>query len=467
VSDDEQDPWDAPDQRSEPTQPLSSGQSWASPSAPVPDPQAPPAGSMPPPQSRPQGPPQDAPPVAPQGPPPAYGGYGSGSAYGGGYPPQTGYPQPTTPLATSERPSRGRLSGWVWPMIAVLSLLLGLGGGVLGALLVTDNGGDGSGGVLRVQKRTAAPLPADNKSIAAVADRVLPSTVQIIAEFDGDPRGATGSGFVFDKQGHVITNNHVVAEAAKDDGNIEIVDRNGKHSKATIVGRSLVYDIAVLKSDGAKGMTPAKLGSSEQMRVGETVVAIGSPLGLSSSVTSGIISALDRPVTTGETQDDTSYINAVQTDAAINPGNSGGPLVDLQGQVVGVNSAIASIGSIGQDQGGNIGVGFAIPIEQVVVTADQILKTGKASYPIIGANVKSSRDVDGAQITGVTNGEPADDAGLRSGDLVVAVDGKSITSSIELVVVIRSHVKGDKLDLTVKRGSGTQQLTLTLDSRSD
>jgi len=468
VSDHEHDPWSAPDQRSEPTQPLSSGHAWASPSAPVADPQAPPAASMP----TPQAPPQQDP---PQEQPPAYGGgYGGYGGYGPQSHPQShsqaqpqGYPQHTIPLPTSPRTPRGRLAGWVWPMIAVLSLLLGIGGGVLGALLVTGSGGDGSGGVLRVEKRTAAPLPADNKSIAAVADRVLPSTVQIIAEFDGDPRGATGSGFVLDKQGHVITNNHVVDEAAKDDGNIEIVDRNGKHSKASVVGRSLVYDIAVLKSEGVKGMTPAKLGSSEQMRVGETVVAIGSPLGLSSSVTSGIISALDRPVTTGESQDDTSYINAVQTDAAINPGNSGGPLVDLQGQVVGVNSAIASVGSIGQDQGGNIGVGFAIPIEQVVVTTDQILKTGKAEYPIIGANVQSSRDVDGAQITGVTNGQPADDAGLRTGDLVVAVDGKAISSSIDLVVAIRSHVKGDHLKLTVKRGSDIQQVTLTLDARSD
>ena len=417
MSDHEQDPWSAPDQRSEPTQPLSSGHAWASPSAPVPDPQAPPAGSMPPPQSPTQAPPQ--PRSSKARPRSSHRRTAAATAATGRSPtrkthPQA-YPQHTIPLPTSPRPPRGRLSGWVWPMIAALSLLLGIGGGVLGALLVTGNGGDGSGGVLRVEKRTAAPLPADNKSIAAVADRVLPSTVQIIAEFDGDPRGATGSGFVLDKQGHVITNNHVVAEAAKDDGNIEIVDRNGKHSKASIVGRSLVYDIAVLKSDGVKGMTPAKLGSSEQMRVGETVVAIGSPLGLSSSVTSGIVSALDRPVTTGESEDDTSYINAVQTDAAINPGNSGGPLVDLQGQVVGVNSAIASVGSIGQDQGGNIGVGFAIPIEQVVVTTDQILKTGKAEYPIIGANVQSSRDVDGAEITGVTNGQPADDAGLRTG----------------------------------------------------
>jgi putative serine protease PepD len=350
-------------------------------------------------------------------------------------------------------------------MIAVLSLLLGIGGGVLGALLVTGSGGDGSGGVLRVEKRTAAPLPADNKSIAAVADRVLPSTVQIIAEFDGDPRGATGSGFVLDKQGHVITNNHVVDEAAKDDGNIEIVDRNGKHSKASVVGRSLVYDIAVLKSEGVKGMTPAKLGSSEQMRVGETVVAIGSPLGLSSSVTSGIISALDRPVTTGESQDDTSYINAVQTDAAINPGNSGGPLVNLRGQVVGVNSAIATTGDSLTGESGSIGVGFAIPMEQVQITAAQILRTGEARYPVIGANVNTGADTRGAEVVKVPSGTPAARAGLHEGDVVVKVNGKPVTDGIGLIVAIRSHRPGETVTLTVSRNGRTKRIKVTLDGK--
>ena len=195
---------------------------------------------------------------------------------------------------------------------------------------------------------------------------MLPSTVQIVAEYDGKDQGATGSGFVLDDKGHIITNNHVVAQADEDNGPIEVIDQDGNHMKATVVGRSTVYDIAVLDVPKAKGLKPAAIGSADQMRVGETVVAIGSPLGLSATVTSGIISAVNRPVTTGEGENDNSYINAVQTDAAINPGNSGGPLVNLQGQVVGVNSAIASLGSqIASDQGGNIGVGFAIPIEQV------------------------------------------------------------------------------------------------------
>jgi putative serine protease PepD len=172
-------------------------------------------------------------------------------------------------------------------------------------------------------------------------------------------------------------------------------------------------------------------------------------------------------VTTGASADDQSYINAVQTDAAINPGNSGGPLVDLQGQVVGMNSAIASIGSTGSDESGSIGVGFAIPIEQVEITAEQILRTGKAQYPVIGADVRSNANVDGAEITAITRGDPADDAGLRVGDLVTRVDGRPITSSIGLVVAIRSHVKGDKLALTVKRGSEVRQFSLTLTARSD
>ena len=243
--------------------------------------------------------------------------------------------------------TRAKLPAWAWPAIAVLALLLGLTGGALGAArscteTVAPAGeccGRATHGALRFLRTTAAspPWPA----------KVLPSTVQIVAEYDGNDQGATGSGFVYDKQGHVITNNHVVAEADKDDGPIEVIDQDGNHSKATVVGRSTVYDIAVLKAEGARTLKPAAIGSADQMRVGETVVAIGSPLGLSATVTSGIISAVNRPVTTGEGEDDNSYINAVQTDAAINPGNSGGPLVNLQGEVVGVNSAIASLGSQG------------------------------------------------------------------------------------------------------------------------
>jgi putative serine protease PepD len=272
---------------------------------------------------------------------------------------------------------------------------------------------------------------------------------------------------VLDKLGHIITNNHVVAQADQDNGPIEVIDQFGNHSKATVVGRSTTYDIAVLKSEGAKKLTPAAIGSADQMRVGETVVAIGSPLGLSATVTSGIVSAVNRPVTTGEGASDNSYINAVQTDAAINPGNSGGPLVNLQGEVVGVNSAIASLGSqVANDQGGNIGVGFAIPIEQVQVTTAQILKTGKAEYPIIGANVRGTAKLDGATVESVSPGMPAADAKLRVGDVIRKVDGKPVTGSIDLVVAIRTHVPGEKVTFTVQRGSKTFDVKVGLDAKT-
>jgi putative serine protease PepD len=319
-----------------------------------------------------------------------------------------------------------------------------------------------------VPTRTAAPLPENNRSVAAVADKVLPSTVQIVAEYGGRAKGATGSGFVYDDQGHIITNNHVVAQADEDNGPIEVIDQDGNHFKATVVGRSTVYDIAVLSASSAKHLPPASVGSADQMRVGETVVAIGSPLGLSATVTSGIISAVHRPVTTGETADDSSYINAVQTDAAINPGNSGGPLVNLQGQVIGVNSAIASMGgsTMGSDQSGNIGVGFAIPIEQVRVTASQILKTGKAVYPVIGASVRGTTDLAGAKVEEITPGSPASKSDLKVGDVIRKVDGHPVTSSIDVVVAIRAHVPGDTVTLTIQRGGKTIQVKVGLEAKT-
>jgi putative serine protease PepD len=297
---------------------------------------------------------------------------------------------------------------------------------------------------------------------------VLPSTVQIVAEYNGKAQGATGSGFVLDRSGHIITNNHVVAEADKDGGPIEVIDQSGRHTRAKVVGRSPVYDIAVLEATGARALKPAAIGSANQMRVGETVVAIGSPLGLSATVTSGIISAVNRPVTTGDGKNDSSYINAVQTDAAINPGNSGGPLVNLQGQVVGVNSAIASLGSqVASDQGGNIGVGFAIPIEQVQVTTAQILRTGKAQYPVIGANVQGSPKLDGATVESISSGMPAAKADLKVGDVIRRIDHTPVTGSIDLVVAIRSHVPGERVTLTVTRGSRTFEVKVALDAKTD
>jgi len=384
---------------------------------------------------------------------------------GAGYYPPATQPYPTGPSET--RPQRSGLPAWTWPAVAVLALLLGLTGGALAGALVAGDGGTSASEVLRVQRRTAEPLPADNVSIAAVAEKVLPSTVQIAAEYDGQEQGATGSGFVIDDQGHVITNNHVVSQADEDDGKIEIIDQDGNHSNATVVGRSTVYDIAVLKSEAATKLQPVAIGSADQMRVGETVVAIGSPLGLSATVTSGIVSATNRPVTTGEGENDNSYINALQTDAAINPGNSGGPLVNLQGEVIGVNSAIASLGSqVASDQGGNIGVGFAIPIEQVQVTTAQILKTGKAQYPVIGANVRGTANRDGATVETIGSGTPAADADLEVGDVIRRVDDQPVTGSIDLVVAIRSHVPGDKVRLTVERDGKTFEVEVGLDSKT-
>jgi putative serine protease PepD len=295
---------------------------------------------------------------------------------------------------------------------------------------------------------------------------LLPSTIQVLAEYHGKKDGATGSGFVLDSVGHFITNNHVVADAVSNNGPIEIMDQHGDRFPAKVVGRSPTYDLAVLYVKGGPKLPPASLGSAEALHVGDQVVAFGSPLGLSSTVTSGIVSALNRPVTTSESGSSSSYINAVQTDAAINPGNSGGPLVDLAGQVVGVNSAIATTGSSGAGQAGNIGVGFAIPIEQVKITADQILRTGQARYPVIGATVNTGDTTDtGAKILAVKADSPADRGGLRSGDVVTAVAGEKVANGIAMIVAIRAHQPGDTVPFTVQRGSSEMRLRVTLGSQ--
>ena len=237
---------------------------------------------------------------------------------------------------------------WVWPAVACLALVVGMLGGLAGGAIQDElaaRPGTNDNGINGVRTQTAAPLEADNGSVAAVAQALLPSTVQIVAELDGREGGATGSGFVLDREGHVVTNDHVVASAAEDDGPIIVIDHQGQRLEATVVGRSSVYDLAVLAVEGGGKLEPAALGASQVLRVGDPVIAFGAPLGLSQTVTSGIVSALNRPVTTsGQSEDNSSYINAVQTDAAINPGNSGGPLVNLAGEVVGVNSAIATNG---------------------------------------------------------------------------------------------------------------------------
>jgi putative serine protease PepD len=375
----------------------------------------------------------------------------------------------TRPLSGPPVPHT-RVPWWMWAIVGGLALALGLFGGAVGALLVQglvdDTPGVVSGGLDGVDTVSTPPLPQENGSVTAVAQQLLPSTVQISAEFEGEAGGATGSGFVLDRQGHVITNNHVVEDAAEGDGPIEIVDQDGNRYDAEVVGRSPVYDLAVLFAAKATKLRPASLGASRVLRVGDGVVAIGSPLGLSSTVTAGIVSALDRPVTTGDSATDSSYINAVQTDAAINPGNSGGPLVDLKGQVVGVNSAIATTGGGFGSESGNIGVGFAIPIEQVRITADQILRTGEARYPVIGAQVQTGGggQGEGARIDEVNPDTPAQEAGLRKNDVVTAVDGERVTDGIALIVAIRTHQPGETIEFTIERGGTERTIRITLGS---
>jgi putative serine protease PepD len=397
-------------------------------------------------------------------------------------PPQTaGQPEPTPQVEqTASYPAyafapapvaqvRGRVSRWVWPVVTALALLVGLVGGIAGGAAWQqwhDESSPTVGTLSEVETVTKAPLPADNGSIAAVAQKLLPSTVQVLADYDGAEQGATGSGFVLDRQGHVVTNNHVVADADTTKGKVIVVNSQGERFPATIVGRSSAYDLAVLQVEGLEDVAPAALGSSTDLQVGEGVVAIGSPLGLSSTVTSGIVSALNRPVSTsGEAENETSFINAIQTDAAINPGNSGGPLVDLRGRVIGVNSAIATVAGSASGEGGNIGVGFAIPIEQVRVTADQILNDGEARYPVIGASVKSDGSGDGAHIDAVQAGSPAASAGLEKGDVVNALNGKPVTDNASLIVAIRSHLPGDEVTLTVVRDGKERSVKVELDSK--
>ena len=299
-------------------------------------------------------------------------------------------------------------------------------------------------------------------SIADLAARVIPGVVSISVQAAGG--SDTGSGFFFSTDGYVLTNNHVV-ESAATSGTITVSISNGKKYSARIVGRDSSYDLAVLKVD-VTGAPTLQLGDSDKVQVGDAVIAIGSPLGLAGTVTSGIISSKNRPVTTGSGNGDSSFINALQTDAAINPGNSGGPLVDATGAVVGINSAIASLSSTAGGQSGSIGLGFAIPINQAKKTAEQLIKTGSATYPIMGIAVDTRYTGAGALISteanGVTSGGPADKAGIKAGDLIIAIDDQEIQSSDELIVAIRSHNVGDKVKIKFKRNAITREVTVTL-----
>jgi putative serine protease PepD len=353
-------------------------------------------------------------------------------------------------------------------LATVVALLAGLIGGLAGAWW--QNHSTSSGITLpKAATGTGARAP---ESVAGVVRRVLPSVVTINVR--GAAEADTGSGFVLHSNGFVVTNNHVVAAAASG-GTISVVFADGKTSKATIVGRDASYDLAVLKVTRT-GLPELALGESKNVVVGDPVIAVGAPLGLQGSVTTGIVSALNRPVSAGEQRSESSFINAIQTDAAINPGNSGGPLVDVSGDVIGVNSAIAQLpGGIQLgEQSGSIGLGFAIPSDQVRITAEQLIATGKAVHPVIGVLLDSRYTGEGVQVSKqpqngappVTPGGPADRAGIKAGDVIIAVDGQPASSSDEFVVTIRAHAPGDTVTLTVRTGSKERQVKVVLEGSS-
>jgi putative serine protease PepD len=398
----------------------------------------------------------------PVGPPPRYGpGSVSGPPAG---PPPTGAYGPAYSSGGEPPPRRGR--SILWP-VAVIALLLGLGGGVLGSALTRSH--DQSTDATTTTTVTTPPVVPVTSSgpvaggrgqspVVGVARKVLPSVVSI--DVQGAQLEVTGSGFVYDSAGHIITNNHVI-EPAGSDGEIKVTFADGSEQAAKVIGRSPAYDLAVIKVDDTHGLVPATLGSSARLQVGQSVVAIGSPLGLNATVTSGIISATDRPVTAGG-EGETSYLDALQPDAAINPGNSGGPLVDLDGFVIGVNSAIATLGGSATQQSGSIGVGFSIPIDQVARTVKQIIATGHAEYPVIGAEVSLASGLGGAKVTTVTQGGPSDDAGIQSQDLIKRINNVAVHDGVELIVGVRSYKPGDTVTLTVLHDGNLENVRVVL-----
>jgi putative serine protease PepD len=342
------------------------------------------------------------------------------------------------------------------------AILLAFIAGLVGAIFGASSSGSLFGQSINLSRVTNSVERAPG-SVADLAQRVIPSVVSI--EASSSDGGSTGTGFVIESNGYILTNNHVISEAATNNGDIDVTLNNGQKYAAKIIGRDAAYDLAVIKI-ATTGLTALQLGDSDKVAVGDSVIAIGSPLGLSGTVTLGIISAKDRAVTAGETGSDNSFINALQTDAAINPGNSGGPLIDSTGAVIGVNSAIATLGSSFGSQSGSIGLGFAIPINQARKTADQLIKNGKATYPVLGVSIDMKFEGDGARIAAndkaILPGGPAAKAGLKAGDLITKFDGRTINTSEELIVAIRAKSVGDKVPLTYIRNGVTATTTVTL-----
>ncbi|OOC55425.1 MULTISPECIES: S1C family serine protease [Nocardiopsis] len=347
----------------------------------------------------------------------------------------------------------------------VVALIAGGAGGVAGTLLSgldTAEARPEEGPVINEPPPEAPERDPD--SIAGVAQRVSPS---VVAVQSSDPRvQGGGSGFVIDGD-HVVTNDHVSSEL--EEGGIVVEYSDGSRSDASVVGSDPSSDLAVLSLKDPIEVEPLDFGDSEQVIVGDEVIAIGAPLGLNTTVTQGIISAVNRPVTSGEGEG-ASRFYALQTDAAINPGNSGGPLVDLRGQVIGVNSMIVTMGYMGEPSG-NIGLGFAIPSSEVKRVVERLIGHGEADYADIGADIDLDSPIAGAVIAegsdAVEEGGPADEAGLRSGDVIVSLDGDRVDSGQELLAMLRGLSPGAEVEVGYERDGAGETAVVTLGSSGE
>ncbi|MFE2167206.1 S1C family serine protease [Streptomyces sp. NPDC059447] len=400
--------------------------------------------------------------------PPAVPAYGTGGGQGG----HGGWGAPPMADGTPQGKPKGR-GGLIAGVLVAALIAGGIGGGV--GYWAADRSNNGTGSTTISAGNTPKDVKREAGSIAGLAAAALPSVVTIEASA-GDGEGGTGTGFVYDQQGHILTNNHVVASAANG-GKLSATFSDGKKYEAEVVGRAQGYDVAVLKlKNPPAGLKPLALGDSENVAVGDPTIAIGAPFGLSNTVTTGIVSAKNRPVASGDgSGGKNSYMSALQTDASINPGNSGGPLLDGRGAVIGINSAIQSAGNggFGGGQAGSIGLGFAIPINQAKNVAESLIKTGKPVYPVISVSVDLQAKAEGAKISeqGAAANElvdpngPAGKAGLKPGDIITEFGGKPVDSGPTLISMIWTYKPGDTVKLTYLRGGKPTTVDITLGSR--
>ena len=415
-------------------------------------------------------------------PSPAGPGYSGPSYPGPSYPgpsyPGAGYPQaPVTgpggpslggaPDGTTGRPGTLRQRPLLPMLIAIL--IAALIGGTVGAITVAvaDRNGGSTDTGLKITNDTSAPAAKTDGTVGAAASKIRGSVVTINVS-SGQAAG-TGSGVILRSDGYILTNDHVVSTAANG-GSIQVVLNDGRSSTATIVGRDTSDDLAVIKVNGLNGLTAATFAKSSELTVGQTVVAVGAPLGLSDTVTSGIVSNVARPVRSGD--NDQAVFQAIQTDAAINPGNSGGPLVDLNGSVVGINAAIATDNSGGglqipgqTQQSGNIGIGFAIPSDEASRIASELMANGKAYHAVLGVSVRStsSTTAAGVALSSVSGGSAAAKAGLKVGDVITAVDTTRVTTADSLIAAVRSHAPGETVRIAYTRNGQAATANVTLD----